>query len=295
MRPASRSERFTLPHSTIAAAGASGWVGGSTPPGGAWHRLGRYDSLAPWPTATRSSSSATSCSRSSAYPDGLPVGLQVRARRGDDPGQRRVAPRSSCSGAPPTRARSWCSSTTACSSAPARARRTRPAEKARLKALFDADLSLARLPPRARRPPRGRQQRHPLRCSTSPGGSRWPRGVPSSARAAPRRSRRPAARPGAGASRPSRWCSATAPSGSSGWPWSAAAPPSSCCRRRGRRRLFVTGEPAEQAMMRPPRGSDPLHRRRPLRHRGVRRPGAGRPGGVRFGVQHVFIDLPNPI
>ena len=47
--------------------------------------------------------------------------------------------------------------------------------------------------------------------------------------------------------------------------------------RRGRRcrapTCFITGEPNEPAMARAARGGDPLHRRRPLRHRGVRRHG----------------------
>ena len=43
---------------------------------------------------------------------------------------------------------------------------------------------------------------------------------------------------------------------------------------------FITGEPNEPAMARAQRGRDPLRRRRPLRHRGVRSEGSGRVGGT---------------
>jgi hypothetical protein len=57
---------------------------------------------------------------------------------------------------------------------------------------------------------------------------------------------------------------------------------------------FVTGEPAERSMhaLRRP---GPLPRRRPLRDRDLRRPGPRRRLAERFGVRHVFIDVPNPI
>ena len=75
------------------------------------------------------------------YPDMLPVGLQVPGRQEVTASPAGSAPRSSCSSRPLPAAPRCCSSTTACSSVGPRPP-LRDSDKARLRILFDHDISL---------------------------------------------------------------------------------------------------------------------------------------------------------
>ena len=59
---------------------------------------------------------------------------------------------------------------------------------------------------------------------------------------------------------------------------------------------FLTGEPREHVMADAREARHPLHRRRPLRDRDVRRSARSAIWlADRFGVEHVFFDIPNPV
>ena len=178
-----------------------------------------------------------------------------------------------------------------------------PAMKRRLRSLFDADISLAGLPPAARRPPRGRQQRADLR-GARPGAGR---AASPSTRAA--RSASSAARPrGSPFAELRERCAAAF--GQEPVRLGRAGPSSSTASAivsgGGARATsaeaialgldaFLTGEPAEHVMA--DARENGVHfiagGHYATERFGVRR--LGELVAERFGVEHRFVDMPNPI